>query len=101
MVVGHINLHRLAQLLDVGSKLGCVHLEERIFHNDERILTLDDVTGIAHYVVSVINMQLKAVQVIGGECASQRILYFSGIILSRLLCLVTAAYYHGSCHHYE
>lgn len=38
MIVSHINLHRLAQLLDVGSKLLGVHLEERIFHDDKRIL---------------------------------------------------------------
>ena len=28
-------------------------------------------------------------------------LYLGGIVLSRLLCLVTAAYHHGSCHHCE
>ncbi len=88
-------------LLDVGSKLGCIHLEERIFHDDKRILTLDNVTGIAHHIVSVIDMQFKTIQIIGGECTSQRVLYFCGIVLSRLLCLATAAYHHGSCHHCE
>ena len=101
MIVGHVNLHGLAQLLDVVGKLLGVHLEKRIFHHDERVLALDDVTGIAHHVVRVVHMQLVALHVIGGECSRQRVLYLGGIVLSRLLCLVTAAYHHGSCHHCE
>ena len=58
MIVGHVNLNGLAQLLDIGSKLLGIHLEERIFHHDERILALDNVAGIAHHVVSVIHKLL-------------------------------------------
>ena len=49
---------------EIGIELGYVVLEERVLHRNECVASLDDIAGVGHDIVGVVNVQFEGVELV-------------------------------------
>lgn len=62
MIIGYNLFDGFAQFIDVTIKFGCILFEKRIFHRYQTVFSFDDIAGIGHDIVGVVNVQFEVVE---------------------------------------